>query len=150
MKKEIRILSLDIATKCGWKTETASGTWDFSIKRDESSGMRLIRFKSKLHEICELENINLITFERSSGMHKSSLITQSELHGVLKIFCEENKIDYRAFSASEVKKFATGKGNAGKSLMVKAAKDKYGMESDDDNEADAIHIYHLTKNSLSI
>ena len=40
------ILSLDVATKCGWAlgdltTIEASGVWDFNIKRDESSGMRL-------------------------------------------------------------------------------------------------------------
>jgi Holliday junction resolvasome RuvABC endonuclease subunit len=143
--KGINILALDVATHCGWCTETASGVWDFSIKKDESSGMRLIRFKSKLSEICKLEKINLVTFERSAGMHKSSIIVQSELHGVLKIYCEENKIEYRGFSASEIKKFATGKGNAGKPLMIKAAQEKYNMVGNDDNQADAIHIFHLTK-----
>lgn len=147
---KLNILALDIATHCGWCTQTASGVWDFTVKRDESSGMRLIRFKSKLCEITDLEKINLITFERSAGMHKASLIVQSELHGVLKLFCEENKIDYRAFSAPEIKKFATGKGNSGKSLMIKAAQEKFGYTGEDDNEADAIHIYHLTKQVLNL
>lgn len=146
----MKILALDVATNCGFKTETASGVWNFSIKKDESSGMRLIRFKHKLKEICELEMIDLVTFERTSGFHKNALIVQAELHGVLKIFCEENKIEYRAFSASEIKKFATGKGNANKEAMVKAAAAKYGYQGNDDNEADAMHIYYLTKNSLSI
>jgi len=141
----LKILSLDVATHCGWCTETASGVWDFSIKRDESSGMRLIRFKSKLRELVDIEKVNLITFERTSGFHKNALIVQAELHGVLKIFCEENKIEYRAFSASEIKKFATGKGNAGKPAMVQAAQEKYGYAGYNDNEADAIHIYQLTK-----
>lgn len=141
----MNILSLDVATHCGWCTETASGVWDFSIKRDESSGMRLIRFKSKLKEIVELEKINLITFERTSGFHKSALIVQSELHGVLKIFCEENNIEYRAFSAGEIKKHATGKGNANKDAMIYAAKTKLNYTGNDDNEADAMWIYNLTK-----
>ncbi len=144
----MNILSLDVATHCGWCTDTTSGVWDLSIKRDESSGMRLIRFKSKLREVCNLEEINLVTFERSAGFHKNALIVQAELHGVLKIFCEENSIPYRAFSAAEIKKFATGKGNANKEAMVKAAREKYGYAGSDDNEADAIHIFKLTKSSI--
>jgi len=141
----MKILALDVATHCGWCTETASGVWDFSIKRDESSGMRLIRFKSKLKELIELENINLVTFERSQGANKSAIIVQSELHGVLKLFLEEKNIEYRAFSPGELKKFATGKGNANKAKMIEAAQDKFGYTGKDDNEADAIIIYHFTK-----
>ena len=145
----MNILSLDVATHCGWTCATASGVWDLSIKRDESSGMRLVRFKAKLVEIVRLENIDLITFERSAGLHQSSVIVQSELHGILKLFCEEYNIQYRAYSASEIKKFATGKGNANKSAMVQAAKEKYGYTGDSDDESDAIHLYYLTDADLN-
>lgn len=137
-----RILALDVATHCGWKTATASGVWNLTPKRDESAGMRLIRFKAKLSEICELEKINMVVFERSAGFHMNAVIVQSEIHGVLKLFLEENRINYNAYSATEIKKFATGKGNANKEAMVKAAKEKYGYTGFDDNEADAIHIYY--------
>lgn len=141
----MKILALDVATHCGWCTETASGTWDLTPRRDESAGMRLIRFRSKLREIIALEEIELVVFERSAGQHQSSVIVQAELHGVLKTFCEDNKIEYNAFSATEIKKFATGKGNSNKAAMIQAAKDKHGYTGDDDNEADAIHIYNLAK-----
>lgn len=143
-----RILALDVATKCGWATKNASGVWDFSLKRDESSGMRLIRFRSKLKEIIDLENINLVTFERTAGHHKSALIVQAELHGAMKLICEDFKIPYRAYSASEIKKHATGKGNAGKPVMVAAAKEKLGYKGSDDNEADALWILDLTIKDL--
>lgn len=145
----MNILALDVATHCGWATNTAHGTWDLTPKRDESGGMRLIRFKSKLREVVELENIDVIVFERSAGFHKSALIVQSELHGVLKLFCEENKIEHKAYSASEIKKFATGKGNAKKDAMIKAAQEKYGYVGNDDNTADALHIYHLAIKDLN-
>lgn len=147
----MNILALDIATHTGWCTKTASGVWDFSIKRDESSGMRLIRFKAKVREVIEKEQINLVVFERTAGFHKNAIIVQSELHGVLKLFLEENNIQYRAYSASEIKKFATGKGNAGKPLMIAAAKQKYpDVEIIDDNHADALHIYHLALNDINL
>lgn len=144
----MNILALDVATHCGWATATASGVWDLSIKKDESSGMRLIRFKAKLKEVCEKERINLVVFERTAGFHKAAIIVQAELHGVLKIYLEENNINYRAYSAAEIKKFATGKGNANKEKMIEAAKNKYCMEIIDDNHADALHIYHLAVSDL--
>lgn len=141
----MNILALDVATKTGFCTKTAHGHWDFKVLRDESSGMRLVRFKSKLKELVRLEEIEVVVFERSQGFHQNAVIVQSELHGCLKLFCEENKIEYRAFSPSEIKKFATGKGNANKELMIKAAKERFGYMGNDDNEADAIHIYQLAR-----
>jgi Holliday junction resolvasome RuvABC endonuclease subunit len=146
----MRILALDVATKTGWCTETASGCWDFSLRRDESAGFRLVRFKAKLKEMCQLENIELVTFELSQGQHQNAVIVQSELHGVLKLFCEEAGINYRSFSPSEIKKFATGKGNANKEKMIEAAASKYAYTGNNDNEADAIHIYHLTRFNLNL
>jgi crossover junction endodeoxyribonuclease RuvC len=145
----MNILALDVATHCGWATKTASGVWDLSIKRDESSGMRLIRFKAKVKEVIEKEQIKIVVFERSAGFHKSSLIVQAELHGVLKLLLEELGIEYKAYSASEIKKFATGKGNANKDAMVLAARLKYPVTIIDDNHADALHIYHLAVSDLS-
>ena len=144
------LLALDIATKTGFCTKTASGVWDLKPKRDESAGMSLIRFKAKLSEIVRLEQINLIVYERAAGMHVSSVISQSEKHGVLKLFCEENKIEYKAYSASDIKKYATGKGNSGKPLMIQACIDKYGFTPIDDNHADAVHIFHLGKSDLGL
>lgn len=145
---EINVLALDVATKTGWATKHAHGLWDFNIKRDESNGMKFLRFRAKLKEICQLENINVISFERSSGMHQSSVIHQSELHGVLKLFCEDNNIQYKAYSATEIKRFATGKGNCNKQAMIQAARLKFDYEGEDDNVADALHIYHFTIDDL--
>ena len=112
--------------------------------------MRLIRFRSKLAEIVRLENINLVAFERTAGQHKSSIIVQAEMHGVLKTFLIDHNVEFRAFSASEIKKHATGKGNSGKPLMIKAAQEKLSYDGNDDNEADALWILDITKKSLNL
>lgn len=144
----MRILALDIATKTGWRTETSSGVWDFSkSKRGDSYGMRLIRFKSSLKEILDLEEIDIVVYERPAGMFKSSIIVASEMIGVLIALCEERGIQYTAYSATEIKKFATGKGNAKKQDMIDAAI-SLGFNPADDNEADAIHLYNLAKKDL--
>lgn len=142
-RTNMNILALDVATHTGWATRTAYGVWDLTPRRDESQGMRLIRFKSKLSEVIRIEEIEVVVFERAAGFHRGALIVQSELHGVLKLFLEEHRLQYKAFSASEIKKFATGKGNANKQMMIAAAKLKYGYKGEDDNEADALHIYKL-------
>jgi Holliday junction resolvasome RuvABC endonuclease subunit len=69
---------------------------------------------------------------------------QSELQGVIKLWCEENRVEYRAFSPSEIKKHATGKGNAGKEMMIAAARAKWpAVQLVDDNHADALWILDL-------
>jgi len=145
----LNILALDVATHCGWATKVASGVWDLSIKRDESSGTRLIRFRHKVLELIKLGGINFVAFERTAGAYKSALIIQSELHGVLKIILEELGIPYMAFSATEIKKHATGKGNASKPMMIEAAKNKLGYTGSDDNEADALWILDLCDKTIN-
>lgn len=143
------ILALDVATKTGWAVKGASGIWDFKLQRDESSGMRIIRFRAKLREIVAVENIDLIVFERTAGAFKGALIVQSELHGVLKLFCEDNKIDYRSYSAKEMKALA-GYGNASKKFMIDTAIVRHAPNLIiDDNHADALWLYWLTDERLN-
>ncbi len=140
----MKILALDIATKTGWCNNTSSGVWDFNIKRGESIGMRLIRFRAKINEMIQLERPDVIVYELPAGLFKASIMVASEMIGVLKTICEDHAIEYAHESATEIKKFATGKGNAKKEAMIQAAKD-LGIEVIDDNHADAIHLYRLFK-----
>lgn len=148
-KKDVGLLALDVATNTGFCTHTASGSWNLTPKKDESKGMRLIKFKSKLKEICQLEEIRIIVFEGVASYGKYPNFVASEMQGVLKLFCEESEIEYRSYPPASVKKWATGKGNAGKDLMVEAAK-KFNPSVDDEDEADAIIIYHLAFEDLSL
>ena len=77
------------------------------------------------------------------------LMVASEMIGVLKELCVEKGVEYSTYSASEIKKFATGKGNANKQAMVDSAI-ALGYAPQDDNEADAIHLYRLASEELKI
>ena len=138
-----KILALDIATKTGWKTSTASGIWNLKPNRGESDGMRVVRFKAKVNEMIKLEAINLIAYERVAGKQNAAISVISEMVGQLKLISIEQGIDLACYSAKEIKKFATGNGNASKDMMVKTAIAQ-GYNPIDDNEADAIFIYNLT------
>lgn len=143
-----KILALDIATVTGWATETTSGTWNLKPNRGESEGMRVVRFKAKVKELIELEKITLIAYERPAGMHKGSIMVASEMVGVLKDLCEELKVNYASYSATEIKKYATGKGNSNKEKMIESAKIKFKIDILDDNHADALWLFDLVSNEI--
>lgn len=155
----MKILAIDIGTKCGWAYSNGkhgrmggySGTWDLSVKRDESAGMRLIRLYGKLREVHESQGLDLIVFEaiRYAGPRMGgSMVVMAEMQGVIKQFCEEHGVPYRGVSSTEIKKHATGKGNSNKAAMKVAAIVKWGqvrLEDCDDNEIDAMWILDFAR-----
>jgi len=145
----MNIISLDIASITGWAiSKELYGTWDLKTLKDESMGMKLIRFKSKLSELCRYNNPDLIVYERPAGKHANSIIHQSKMIAILEEYAETHDIAYKSYSAKEIKKFATGNGNASKDKMIEEAKNKYGYTGNDDNEADALHMLFLAKKEL--
>lgn len=144
----MKILALDPATNCGWAHSSGPfGTWDLSIRRDESRGMRLIRLRGKLNELMEADRFDLLVFEAARNCApkmQGALVVQAELQGVIVLWCEDMGIDYKGISPSEVKKHATGNGNAGKPKMIEAAKTRWpDRVIGDDNMADALWILDL-------
>lgn len=138
------ILALDLGSTTGWAVGkdgrlTASGTVAFKNNRYEGGGMRFWRFRQWLEK--EWPKIDAVYFEevrRHQGVDAAHIY--GGLLAVLTAFCEENKIPYSGIPVGTIKKHATGKGNAGKELMIEAAR-KRGANPADDNEADAICIF---------
>jgi Holliday junction resolvasome RuvABC endonuclease subunit len=148
----MRILALDPATKCGWAhTCGACGTWDLSVRRDESSGMRLLRLRGKLDEIKRTVGVDVLVYEaarNAAPKMQGALVIQATLQGVIQLWCVDNSVDYRGYSPTELKKHATGKGNAPKQAMIDYAKAKWADASDDDNECDARWLLDLALSEL--
>ena len=151
----MNILAIDPATRCGWAHCCGqSGTWDLSIRRDESAGMRLIRFRGKLQEIYEDVGIDLVVYEaarHAAAKMQGALVVQAELQGVLKAWCEDNRIQYRGVSPASIKRGATGKGNANKEMVLKAAIARWpAVKINDDNQADALWLLELMTDELRL
>lgn len=142
----LRILALDPATRCGFAHSMgASGTWDLSTRRDESIGMKLIRFRGKLEEIRLAVGVDLLVYEaarHAAPKMQGALVVQAMLQATLVTWCEDNRIEYRGYSPSEIKKRATGRGNAGKPDVLAAARAKW-PEVRDDNQADSLWLLDL-------
>lgn len=145
-----KILAIDPGTHCGWGLldgeNIISGVWDISVKRDESRGMRLIRLRNKLNEIGK---VDLLVFEVSKS-HMSSLAAEvaGEIRGLITTWCHDMAIEYKGIHYSLIKRHATGKGNANKDAMVKAAEVKFNKKFEYNDEADALLLLDYARNEF--
>ncbi len=139
-------LALDLGTTTGWAIDDGrsitSGTINLKPRRFEGGGMRFLRFRHWLDEVRTTGPgpIGAVYFEevrRHLGTDAAHIY--GGLLGVVTAWCEEHEIPYQGVPVGEIKKHATGKGNADKGAMIAAAKAR-GHQPDDDNEADAIAI----------
>lgn len=147
----MRILAIDPGTACGWafadeKHTVASGTWDLSTKRDESAGMKLLRLEAKLEFVKNDLGADLVVYETPANhTYPLALISHAKFIGVIERFCTAKGINYRGYAPNEIKKFATGKGNANKEAVAAAVRGKWKADVQDDNEADAIALLELAR-----
>lgn len=142
------LLALDLGTKTGYafgngEDSVVSGVANFSPKRFEGGGMRFLRFRRWLDEIHQATGFTEIHFEEVRN-HKG--VDAAHIYGGLMAhlteWCESNEIPYSGHPVGSIKNFATGKGNANKDAVIAAVK-SWGFEPADDNEADALAIYHM-------
>lgn len=142
------VLALDLGTTTGWchgkPRQIISGTWDLRPRRFDGGGMRYLRFREMLGHLVvpELERPKLVVFEevrRHAGTDAAHVY--GGLLATLTAWCEEQGIAYEGIPVQTIKKFACGKGNAGKNNVVASVR-SWGFNPIDDNEADAIALWH--------
>ncbi|KKM03870.1 hypothetical protein LCGC14_1770110 [marine sediment metagenome] len=142
------ILALDLGTKMGYavgngKNVLASGMMDFTPRRFDSGGMRFLRFRRFLIEMVQEHGVTEIYFEEV--VSHAATIAAHVFGGFLahlQVFCDETKCPYQGIPVGTLKKFATGKGNAGKPMMIAAAQEKgwMALDNNSDDEADALWV----------
>jgi len=146
---EIRcIAAFDLATKCGWSVwekdkpedDLTSGVWDLSLKPMESSGVRILNFAARLRQLyVTYPDIQMIVWEDVQFVkHRLAYKVHCELAGKLQEWALNTKLEHGGLSVGEIKKHATGKGNASKAMMLEAAVRRWPeVTFKDDNEVDA-------------
>lgn len=149
-------LALDPATKCGWAVSPdMSGTWDLSLRRDESGGMKLLRLEAKLNEVAASVTtpLKLVVYEAARNAlpkMQGALVHQAKLQAVIERWCTVKGIEYKGYSPAEIKKHGTGKGNANKEAMIAAAKARFPhVHIIDDNHSDALLLWDLAQRDFS-
>lgn len=139
------VLALDLGTKTGWATRVggvvSSGVLDLKGGRYEGGGMRYLRFRRWLDEAAA-EATEIVFEEVRAHKGTDAAHVYGGLLAMLSVWCEDYKVPYRGLPVGEIKKHATGKGNAGKEAVMAAATAR-GWTFADDNEADALWILDL-------
>lgn len=140
------ILALDLGTVMGWALRAGdgtivSGTEAFRQDRWSGGGMRYLRFRRWLGEIAITNGgIGLIVYEE---VRRHAGTDAAHVYGgflaTLTAWCEDRNVAYEAVPVGTIKRFATGKGNAGKEAVIAAIRAR-GFNPADDNEADAIAL----------
>ena len=145
----MKIFAIDLGTKTGWALSGGgSGVWNLAPRRHESQGMRWIKFRQSLNDA--LQNLDMVAYEevaRHLGTYAAHIY--GGFLAILQEMCEERKIDFVGVPVGTIKKFATGKGNASKEMMIWAACDIVKHPGiTDDNEADAICLLAYAENQF--
>lgn len=150
---DIPILALDTATKTGWALKDrygriSSGVQEFSLKRGESKGMRFLRFRKWLNDILELSEMGQTFSETNPGLicyelahHRGGAATELCVGLMTDVLAEAARhgLEHTGVHTGALKRWATGKGNAGKDQMIKKASELFpDIELIDDNHADAL------------
>lgn len=147
-----QILSLDIATHCGYYSTHEAGTWNFTQRTGRRAIEQHLMFYEKLKDFIQTHGIRLIIAEDVNvtgqfiGMRKLS-----EFRGILFLICAQlNLPEPKFINVSTVKKWATGDGKADKRKMMDYCVSRWGIMPIDDNMADAVHIfkYYVRKYKL--
>lgn len=153
------MLALDLGTDTGWAVTVGSGniksgTQTFaSNNRTEGAGMRFLRFNQWLSTMLNLCAFERVAFEEIKQRQQS--VAAANMYGgmraCLTAWCEQQKIPYEGVLPGEIKKHATGKGNASKEEMIRAMRAKRGhteLKDNADNEADALALlYYVIENA---
>lgn len=141
----MRILAIDPSTKTGWAvlargwTRPESGVQVFDLRRGESPGMRFIRFRAWLESMAQWEP-ELYVYEQAH--HRGGAATELCVGFTTRIIEEAARrgAQHAGVHTGTLKKFATGRGNAEKDAMIEAARHRWAIEPQDDNEADALEL----------
>ena len=141
-------LALDLGTTTGWALRSSdgaitSGSASFRPQRFEGGGMRFLRFKRWLAELKDMAgSIDALHFEEvRRHVSTDAAHAYGGFLATLTAWCEHHQIPYQGVPVGTIKKHATGKGNAGKDLVI-AAMTALGHAPADDNEADALALLH--------
>jgi Holliday junction resolvasome RuvABC endonuclease subunit len=86
-----------------------------------------------------------------NSRHGRAVAVAGQLQGLIEVWCLDNEIDYRGYSPSEIKRWATGKGNADKDRVANAAIHRWpDTKFECWDQADALWLLDLAVRDLAL
>lgn len=156
----MKILGLDLSTTAtGWcalytdESHIDVGTKGFPTPKkgrrtipDEHPGKQFGHFTVWIYDILYRKQIDIIAYEEPAG-HFKSMNALLGLRGIMYAAACAFAVPVYTIYPSQLKKWATGKGNADKSTMRKALEERLFWVSDD-NQVDAIWLAYWCESML--
>jgi Holliday junction resolvasome RuvABC endonuclease subunit len=123
---EYNILAMDLGQSTGvaWNTDDRKHAehWQLKVNNTEPVGMQTVRLRNNLELCVEENNIHIIAYELvRRHMGTDAAHVYGRLQGVLFEVSMTHHIPLMPLEVKQIKKFATGNGNASKEMMEEAA-----------------------------
>ena len=143
----MRIIGIDPGSFCGWSVidndvRIASGVWALKGGRHEGGGMRYLRVQLLFKKLVADYHPDAVAYEIVRRHGKNNNTDAAHIYGgiigQIATICEQEEIPFAGIEVRTAKRIATGKGNANKEAMVKAAQAKWDPSIVSDDEADAL------------
>ena len=142
-----KVLAIDASlTGTGWCVATSEKDVTFGdLKNDLRNEERLQWIINKLKDFLELHTPNVLVLEDYSFGSSTSAYDLGELGGLIRVLFKEYQdcnptAQIVKYAPTELKKFVTGKGNAPKEIMLMKILQKFGVETANNNQADAVGL----------
>lgn len=155
---EACLLGLDLGTNCGYafahhrparpadpaKVRLTLGQWDLSAGPYDSGALRFVRLRQFLFALRPdavfFEDVRFTPSGKVTKFNAGAILaraaTSCEFFGALKAtvaaWCEEAGVPCGSFPIQTIKKRATGRGNANKDMVIRAANELFDADLDPD------------------
>ncbi|MEV4767770.1 hypothetical protein [Micromonospora humida] len=132
-----RVIGLDLsitATGIAWCDGTT-----YTVTTKATGDRRLPAIVAEVARATDGRNIDLVVIEDLPTHAKAAGIT-GMVHGAVRTYLLGLGIPYALITPASLKKYATGRGNAGKPEMAVACYKRLGRELADDNQVDALWL----------
>lgn len=136
----MRVLALDLSLTCtGYCRDGEVGR----LRYPKDKGWdRMALITDAIDDLTA--GVDLVVLEGYSfGSKGRSVFQIAELGGIVRNDLQRLGMPWVDVPPSSLKKYATGRGNAGKDEMVAAAIRRFGFAGHDNNEADALLLWHM-------
>jgi Holliday junction resolvasome RuvABC endonuclease subunit len=139
----VRIIGLDLSLcHTGYAFQT-DGYRDIGViePKNRRGCERLVWIREQVRELAKGSDLVICegyAFSRPNQAHQLG-----ELHGVIRTFLYEHDMPLLLVAPAALKKFVTGKGKAEKGVVIKAVFQRFDVDVDDDNAADAAGLLFI-------
>lgn len=137
---DVRVVGVDpsltatgVAFVYGGKLQTAL----LSPPKTVKGSARLVWFYTQFIELLDASQAELVAIEGYAYGANARQHALGELGGILKLAMRLKRQDFVVVPPTVLKKFATGKGNADKSIVAKELFKKFGIDLNNTDEVDA-------------